>query len=434
MIQKTKFINDKHREDHMLKAILFDLDNTLFDYDSSHKEGLRSAYQVISKDIPISQKRFITLLNTSREEIHRDLAGTASAHNKLLYFQRSIERLFDSVKPRLILRMYRAYWRGFLASMKLFEGALEVLVYCNKNRIKTAIVSDMTAHMQLRKLERLKIGKHINTIVTSEEAGSEKPHSIMFLLTLHKLGIKPSEAIMVGDNADADIQGAKDVGIKTILVGRSKSLADHSIKKIKELLPLVIKMNSEEGYTKFNCRFRMSKPPSKQCIRDLNKYRQLLYKKGLVGAYKNKVGFGNLSIRDKHMIITGTATGNYKRLDSSKYSIITGYDLSRNELSCKGQIKASSESMTHLALYECSKDIGAVIHIHSLKMWKKYIGRLPTTSKTAQYGTPEIAMEIKRLYLQGRFKKVAVLGGHKEGLIAFGKDLKEAYENLMDYF
>ena len=68
--------------------------------------------------------------------------------------------------------------------MKLRKGVLKVQKELKEQRIKTAVVSDLTTHIQLRKMDKLRISKYIDFLVTSEEAGSEKPHAVMFLLAL----------------------------------------------------------------------------------------------------------------------------------------------------------------------------------------------------------------------------------------------------------
>ncbi|MFO7710592.1 MAG: HAD-IA family hydrolase [Candidatus Woesearchaeota archaeon] len=432
----------------MIKAVLYDLDDTLYDYSHAHKIAMKAVFEELNKHMEISYNRFMKLFKLSRVEIHKELSGTASAHNRVLYFQRLMEKTKNTFEPSIVLKLYHAYWDTLMDNMKLKPGAIESLEYCREHGLKTAIVSDLTTSVQLRKLEKLGISKYIDFLVTSEEAGSEKPHSIMFLLTLNKLKVSAEEAVMVGDNNVADIEGANFVGLKTVLLkkGATERLAkedykrpDHTIKNLKQLISIVENINLEkvleEGYIKFQCNFRKTKPVPEERIKQLNRYRQKLYDKGLIGAYQNKIGYGNLSTRYGEVIITGSATGNYKKLDNTHYSRITNYDIEKNELSCTGGTKASSESLTHEAIYECSKEIHAVIHVHSLRMWKAYRGKLPTTSKNATYGTPEIAYELKRLYEQGfKEKQIAVLGGHKEGIVAFGKDLEEAYQVIMKYY
>lgn len=434
----------------LIKSVLFDLDNTLYDYDKAHKIAIKAVYTELQKHMKLSYSDFLRLFKLSRTEIHRELAGTASAHNRILYFQRLIEKTHNTVEPSIILKLYDAYWNTLLNNMELRKGALDVLKYCKDNQIKTAIVSDLTTKIQLRKLEKLRISRYVDVLVTSEEAGSEKPHSIMFLLTLNKLGTTPQNSIMVGDNTIADIEGANFVGLTTVLIKRGSMARiaaanyqkpDFSIKNIKDLTKIIDEINlkrvTEEGYIKYECHFNKSRPIPKEKIKKINSYRQKLYDLRLIGAYPNKIGYGNISIKDKKkIIITGSTTGNYRRLDETHYGLVDKYDIHKNKLFCSGTIKASSESMTHAAIYECDKSIGAVIHIHNMKMWKKYLHKLPTTDKNTSYGTPELAFEIQRLYHDTEFKniKIAVLGGHKEGIIAFGKDLEEGYRIILKYF
>lgn len=202
------------------KAVLFDLDNTLYDYDTPHKTALKKVYQTLRSKIKITEKEFGRLFDISKKEIHRELAGTASSHNRILYFQRLIEKTHSTVEPGLILKLYSAYWDTLLSNMKPGKDVVKTLKTLQKNKIKIAVVSDLTTHIQLRKIKKLGLTKYIDYLVTSEEAGSEKPHSIMFLLALNKLGLKPEEAFMVGDNTINDIEGANSVGMDTVLIKR----------------------------------------------------------------------------------------------------------------------------------------------------------------------------------------------------------------------
>jgi len=99
-----------------------------------------------------------------------------------------------------------------------------------------------------------------------------------------------------------------------------------------------------------------------------------------------------------------------------------------NAIWCRGVVKASAESMSHAAVYAANTEVGAVVHIHNLQLWEKYLDVLPTTSKEIEYGTPEMAFAISKIMTQQETldRKVFVMGGHKEGVIAFGKTVEEA--------
>ncbi len=231
----------------MIKAVLFDFDDTLYEYEKTNLAGERAVYEIL-KDKNISFEEFKEKYYECKVEIHRELAGTASSHNRVLYFHRFIEKTHRDVKPSLILDMYDAYWNAFLENMVLHNRVIEVLKELKKKRIKIGIVTNLTTHIQLRKLKKLGLEDYVDILVTSEEVGAEKPRAIMFLKALNKLDLKPKEALMVGDSLINDIEGGNSVGLKTVLIDK-KGLdlsdindyrkPDYVIKDIKELLNII---------------------------------------------------------------------------------------------------------------------------------------------------------------------------------------------------
>lgn len=192
----------------------------------------------------------------------------------------------------------------------------------------------------------------------------------------------------------------------------------------------------DEGYVKFNCNWVRAGSVSEKAVTQINHWRDKLYDLGLIGVNNEGVGFGNISIRSGkgEFIITGTATGNFKRLDNSHYVLVNEYNFPMNSLTCTGPVRASSESLTHAAIYECSTETNAVIHVHNLNIWERLIDKVPTTSHLVLYGTPEMAGEIKRLFEETAVssEKILVMGGHREGIISFGSTLEEAAKILLE--
>ena len=191
----------------------------------------------------------------------------------------------------------------------------------------------------------------------------------------------------------------------------------------------------DEGYIKFNCNWiKTNLIPEDKAVA-INVWRDIMYKQGFIGVYDDGIGFGNISVRceDQTFLITGSSTGEFEKLNENHYSLVTNYNLLQNSLTCKGPIKASSESLTHALIYECSPETNAVIHIHNIDMWNNLIHKVPTTKIEATYGTPEMANEIKRLFSESEVaaEKIIVMGGHKEGIISFGSTLEEAGNILL---
>lgn len=193
-------------------------------------------------------------------------------------------------------------------------------------------------------------------------------------------------------------------------------------------------MSIDEGYIKYQQHFQLSAALPDGDLKELNDHRNKLHHQNLIGAYDDGIGFGNISMRKegRRFVISGTQTGHIPTLSAQHYTLITDYDIVGNQVWCKGPVKASSESLTHAAVYELSNEIEAVIHVHSLDLWQKWLNKLPTTAPEVTYGTPEMAFEVKRLYKAGTLKqeKVMVMAGHEEGIISFGKTLSEAFQQI----
>ena len=194
----------------------------------------------------------------------------------------------------------------------------------------------------------------------------------------------------------------------------------------------------DEGYIKFDIQWDVGEAPNHPLMDKLKTWRDKMYNLGLIGFYeKFQVGYGNISIKtEKGIIVSGTQTGHIPQLGNRHYTLVDEYDIDKNSLHCIGPVKASSESLTHAAIYECSKDINAIIHIHHKSFWENTLNIIPTSSNSVPYGTPEMAYEIFRLYKETDFSKskIMAMAGHDEGIIAFGNSLEEAGEIIEKYF
>ncbi|MDF1702914.1 MAG: class II aldolase/adducin family protein [Planctomycetota bacterium] len=190
----------------------------------------------------------------------------------------------------------------------------------------------------------------------------------------------------------------------------------------------------DEGVTKFACTWRPAPPPPGQAVAGLCRWRQRLHARGLVGHDRvHDVGFGNLSVRapDGALYVSGTQTGGTEVLGPEHVARITDYDLEANHVGCEGPVQASSESLTHLALYELGPGVGGVIHVHAPALWARLRGVAPTTDPAVPYGTPAMAREVARLARAHPEGGVIVMAGHPDGLVAYGADLDAAGARLL---
>jgi ribulose-5-phosphate 4-epimerase/fuculose-1-phosphate aldolase len=194
-----------------------------------------------------------------------------------------------------------------------------------------------------------------------------------------------------------------------------------------------------EGYIKFRCNWdkrAISIDESLYWI--LEQSRKKLYDLNLIGMYPDGIGFGNISVKvdASNFVITGSATGQYPSLDISQYALVTSFDIQENTISCSGLTKASAESLTHAAIYQAIPEVNAVVHVHHLELWEKLLNHFPTTSSEIEYGTPEMANAVGILAskVQDKDQKILVMGGHREGILAFGQSLEDATNQIINIY
>lgn len=208
-------------------AVFFDLDNTLYPYAPCNAAGKQAAWdRATDLGYELDRESFEARYQEARSEVKRELAGTASAHERFLYFKRLIEIHTGTHKARHALELGEAYWESYIDEMELFDDVVETFDAIAEAGLDIAIVSNLTTRIQLKKIQHLGIESNVDLVVTSEEAGSEKPASIMFTLPLSQLDLRPSEVVMVGDSVPADIEGGNAVGLTTVLFNADEGNLD----------------------------------------------------------------------------------------------------------------------------------------------------------------------------------------------------------------
>jgi ribulose-5-phosphate 4-epimerase/fuculose-1-phosphate aldolase len=202
----------------------------------------------------------------------------------------------------------------------------------------------------------------------------------------------------------------------------------------------------EEGVIKFDLRFTAGPPVAMDMLNELNTWRHTLWKHALIGqdpARYEGYGFGNISQRTgppdqacgkRQFVISGTQTGQLEETDNRHYACVTAYDAETNQVVAEGPVRPSSESMTHGVIYDLDNDLHAVLHVHSPDIWNKATAQgIPVTRASVEYGTPEMSREVERLFSQtdARRKGIFSMGGHEDGIIAFGHTVEEAGNTLL---
>lgn len=193
----------------------------------------------------------------------------------------------------------------------------------------------------------------------------------------------------------------------------------------------------DEGYIKYTFDWNkktISLHP--EVLEELNLFRSKLRDLNMIGKIPDGPGFGNISVRSTGdtFFISGSDTGSLELLEAEQVALVTRCDYLQNRIVFEGQIAASSESMSHAAIYQQKKDVGAVIHVHHAKFWNHYRYLLPTTEVDAAYGTPAMALAIAQQAAKNPKKQLLILGGHEDGIISYGSNLREAFDLLIHWY
>ena len=194
-----------------LRAVIFDLDNTLYDYDAAHEAAFRTLCGYAETTLGLSETDFRAVYDEiMQEQVTRSGGAYAAIHNRMIRFQMILERLG---KPILYApEMSDLYWAVFLAACRPVAGVRETLEALRKE-YAVGVGTNMTADYQFRKLQKLGLLDLIDFMVSSEEVSAEKPDKRLFDACAEKAGCSASECVFVGDSMAHDIRGALDAGM-----------------------------------------------------------------------------------------------------------------------------------------------------------------------------------------------------------------------------
>lgn len=183
----------------------------------------------------------------------------------------------------------------------------------------------------------------------------------------------------------------------------------------------------DEGYVKYRCLHTPGPAPTHPDFAALDALRTELFDAGLLGARADGVGFGNVSVRagGASFVVTATATGGARVLGAEGYCLVTGWDVDGNWVHSTGPRQASSEAMSHGALYRADPSVGCVAHAHSRALFDRLLAAgAPATPPDAAFGTPDMARALALLAARHTGRALLmVMSGHDEGVMACGPDI-----------
>ena len=220
----------------MIKAVIFDLDNTLIDFMTMKRISCEAA---ISSMIDAG-------LNANKDKAMKELFSLYDKFGleEKTIFQKFLKKLTKKVDYEILASGIVAYRRVRSGFLEPYPHVGEVLFELKQRGIKLAIVSDAPRLKAWIRLVSMKINHLFDVVVTFEDTKEFKPSTKPFKIAFKKLDLKANECLMVGDRPERDIKGAKKLGMLTCFAKygnpKAKSLgADYEINDIKELLEIV---------------------------------------------------------------------------------------------------------------------------------------------------------------------------------------------------
>ncbi len=237
----------------MIKAVLFDLDNTLIDFMLLKRKSCEAAVNAMKESgLNVSKKKTL--------EVLFELYDRYGIEYKKI-FQELLKKLTGRIDYRIVAEGVVAYRRVKMSYVKAYPNTRASLLKLREMGVKLAIVSDAPSVNAWIRLVEMGMQDFFDVVITFHDTGKAKPSPLPFRLALKKLKVRPEECLFVGDYVNKDIKGANALGMKTVfakygavtLEGRGRtrpyrpktSGADYDITGISEVVEIVRKENAD---------------------------------------------------------------------------------------------------------------------------------------------------------------------------------------------
>lgn len=226
----------------MVKAVIFDLDNTLLDFKKMKEQGVRAAIgAMIEAGLDYDEDK-------AYEEIFEIYHEKGWEYR--LIFDDFLNNTIGKIDNKYLAAAIVAYRRAKEATLLVYPNVRRTLIHLVKHGIKIAVVSDAPSREAWMRIYYLNLHHVFDLVLTFDDSKVHKPSPIPFKMALEKLQIKPEEALMIGDWPERDVVGASQVGMKTIFarygdtVSVENSGADWEVDDIYEIVNIVDELNS----------------------------------------------------------------------------------------------------------------------------------------------------------------------------------------------
>ena len=226
----------------MIKAIIFDLDNTLLDFVKMKQFAVKAAITAMNE----------AGLEVDENKAYKDIMDlyVSTGWENQQVFDDYLKQVRGEVSNKILAAGVVAYRRAREATLLVYPNVNKTLIELLKIQIRLAVVSDAPSREAWMRLYYLNLHHVFDPVLTFDDTGVRKPSPEPFKMALKKINAQPDEALMIGDWPDRDVVGAKQIGMKTIFArygdtfGTKESGADWDVNDIYEIVGIVKELNN----------------------------------------------------------------------------------------------------------------------------------------------------------------------------------------------
>jgi len=229
----------------MIKAVVFDLDNTLVDFMKMKEMAVEGAVEaMIDAGLPLRKEEAI-------KKIYEIYDREGIEDQKV--FDKFLSETFGRIEYKILAAGIVGYRKAKEAALVLYPHVHYTLMELLKMGKRLAVISDAPKLQAWTRLAQTGLHHYFEVVVTFDDTGKRKPDPEPFIFALDKLNVKPEESIMIGDWAERDIIGAKTIGMVTVFARYGNTFdtrisgADYEVDDIQELLTIIKELDSREG-------------------------------------------------------------------------------------------------------------------------------------------------------------------------------------------
>lgn len=220
-----------------IKHIFFDLDHTLWDFETNSDIAFETIFK--KHKVKVELQKFLNHyrgINEHYWKLYRE-EKISKEELRLGRLKDTFVKLNHKVDIQLLEDLSIGYIDVLPNNNQLFEGAHEILEHLYVN-YKLHIITNGFNEVQSKKMKNSGLSKYFDKIITSEDTGVKKPNRVIFEYALALTNAVSAESIMIGDNWEADIMGAKDAGLDVIFCNFNEQPVSENIKSVNHLIEI----------------------------------------------------------------------------------------------------------------------------------------------------------------------------------------------------